>query len=388
MTRWPTIFLALGGGIIAAAHFGKMPPSLPDLRAELGLSLIEGGWAVSIFSLIGLVFGILTGTVVDNLGARRVLALGLAFLALGSSLGSFATSGIFLLLARALEGLGFLSAAVSGGALIAQSSAQHELKLSLGLWSTYMPAGSALMILVTPLLLDAFGWRGLFQFIAGLSLFWAVLLFHRSKPPSGHRTSWVALPGSFKTILATPGPVILSLCFALYTFQWVTLMVWLPSAMIETNGLSASFAATLTAIIVAANIVGNLGAGWIQHRGASRWTILASGAILMAFSAQGVFAESFPGFLRFTLCIVFSAAGGMLPGAILSGAPAVSPRPDLIGTTNGLIVQGSHLGQMIGPPIIAAIVSTTGLWGSSVWVMNAAAMAIVVLAFFARRLRL
>jgi len=388
MTRWPTVLLALGGGIIAAAHFGKMPPSLPDLRADLDLSLVEGGWAVSIFSLIGLIFGILTGSVVDSFGARRILAIGLVLLALGSILGSFADGGAFLLSTRALEGIGFLSAAVAGGALIAQSSSTDDLKLSLGLWSTYMPAGSALMILASPVILDSFGWRGLFQLIAGLSLFWAALLFRGSKPAERHRTSWSTLPGNFKTILTVPGPAILSICFALYTFQWVTLMVWLPSAMIETKGLSTSLAAMLTAIIVAANIIGNLGAGWIQHRGAARWMILAGGALLMALSAQGIFSDALPDLIRFVLCLIFSAAGGMLPGAILSGAPAVSPTPSLIGTTNGLIVQGSHLGQMIGPPIVAAIVSATGLWASSVWVMNGAAAAIVVLAFLTRRLSL
>jgi len=384
-TRWPTVFLALTGGIIAAAHFGKMPPSLPMLRADLGLSLVQGGWAVSIFSLIGLVFGILAGTLSDSLGARRVLALGLAFLALGSVAGSLSSSESMLLASRALEGVGFLLAATSGGALIAQSSSPNDLKRSLGLWSTYMPAGSALMILTAPLFLENVGWRGLFQMIALLSFIWVFLLLRNSRPAKTSRTSWRQLPGNLKTVIAAPGPVVLSLSFAFYTFQWVTLMVWLPSAMIETEGLSPAFTALLTAVIVAANIIGNLGAGWLQHKGLPRSVILAGGAILMAVSAQGIFSETLPGLARFILCLVFSAAGGILPGVILSGAPAVSPRADAIGATNGLMVQGSHLGQMIGPPVIAAVVSASGTWGSSVWAMNGAAAAIVLLALICRR---
>lgn len=30
-TRWPVILLALGGGILAASHFGKMPPPFRQL---------------------------------------------------------------------------------------------------------------------------------------------------------------------------------------------------------------------------------------------------------------------------------------------------------------------------------------------------------------------
>jgi len=384
-TRWPVILLALGGGILAASHFGKMPPSLPAIRDDLQLTLVQAGWAVSVFSLIGLIFGLFAGLLTDSFGARRILSLGLILLALGSIAGSFAETGSALLAARAIEGGGFLAAATSGGVLIAQATANEDLKLTLGLWSTYMPAGSALMILAAPVLLEALEWRGLFQLVAGISLLWAFLLLRIEAPAPAARTTRQSLGRTVRTVLTSAGPVALSLCFSFYTFQWITLMVWLPSAMIETMGLSTTAAATVTAIVVATNIVGNLGAGWLQSRGLKRWTVLAGGAVLMLVSAQIIFIDTLPDYLRLIGCLVFSGAGGMLPGAILSGAPVVSPTPNLIGATNGLMVQGSHLGQMIGPPVIAAIVSANGHWEASVWAMNAAALLTILLVFLTRR---
>ena len=40
-----------------------------------------------------------------------------------------------------------------------------------------------------------------------------------------------------------------------------------------------------------------------------------------------------------------------------------------VATTNGLIVQGSQLGQVIGPPLLAWTVSATGTWQAAPWLL-------------------
>jgi hypothetical protein len=61
-----------------------------------------------------------------------------------------------------------------------------------------------------------------------------------------------------------------------------------------------------------------------------------------------------------------------------------SPSPDQLGTTNGLLMQGSNLGQFVGPPALAAVVTASGSWNSVAWLMCGAATAAVVLAGFVR----
>lgn len=36
--------------MVAAFHIGKVPPALPSIRAELGASLEQAGWLLSIAS--------------------------------------------------------------------------------------------------------------------------------------------------------------------------------------------------------------------------------------------------------------------------------------------------------------------------------------------------
>ena len=62
------------------------------------------------------------------------------------------------------------------------------------------------------------------------------------------------------------------------------------------------------------------------------------------------------------MVLVFSFVGGLQPSALISGTTVHAPTPAQLGATNGLLYQGSQLGQFIGPPAVAIIVTSTGAW--------------------------
>ena len=51
-TPWPLIALLVAAGVVAAFHVGKMPPSIPSIRAELDVSLRQAGWLLSTMLLV------------------------------------------------------------------------------------------------------------------------------------------------------------------------------------------------------------------------------------------------------------------------------------------------------------------------------------------------
>ncbi|MCW8905712.1 MAG: MFS transporter [Sedimenticola sp.] len=391
-TRWSAVTLALLAGVIAAAHYGKAPSALPEIRSQIPIGLIVGGWIMSVFSLTGMAFGIAAGTFADRLGARRLAMIGLATLSLGSLTGGLANSGEMLLLSRVIEGVGFIAVAVAAPVLIVRASSRHDLQLSLGIWSTYMPAGMALSMVFTPILVATTGWRLLWVGISLFTLLWLLLLWREGhherrtqQPPAPPEHS---LLENIRLTLRAPGPWLLSLSFGLYTLQWISLMAWLPSFMVEERGLSLQTTGLLTALVVAVNIPGNLTVGWLLRLGFRRWsTLLISGAG-MGLAALGIFHEGFSDSTRLLLCLLFSYLGGMTPGAALSGAPAVAPTRGQIGTVNGMMVQGSHLGQLLGPPALAALATYAGGWQETRWLMLAGAAGIVLMALLFRRLQL
>jgi MFS family permease len=69
-----------------------------------------------------------------------------------------------------------------------------------------------------------------------------------------------------------------------------------------------------------------------------------------------------------------------LPASVLGGAPVYAPSRHQIATTSGLITQGSQLGQVIGPPVLALIVSAGGGWKAAPWLLASSAVVGVCLA--------
>ena len=386
-TRWGHVLVAVGAGMVTAFHVGKLPPALPFLRDELDLSLIVGGWVVSIFAATGMCLGLVTGSFADRIGHRRVVLAGLVALAIGSFGGSLAVDGPTMLLSRFVEGIGFLTVGVAAPSLIVAAARGKDRGLALGLWSCYMPASMALMLLISPPILQAYDWRVLWQGAAVVSLLWfavvaVIPMTPRSGGPTTGRTSFSE---NVRLTLTRPGPWLLALTFPLYTSQWMALMVWLPTFLLEERSAGIGSAARLTALVVAINIVGNLTSGWLMRSDVRHWVLIATAATVMGLSAAGIFSSAVPDGLRFALCLIFSGVGGMLPAAILGGAPVMAPTQAQVGTVNGLIIQGSNLGQFLGPPVAAAAVAASGSWEGAGYVMVGCFVVAVGMALAIRR---
>ena len=371
-TSWPGIATALLVGVVAAGYVGKLPPALPALKAEFGLSLVEAGWVVSTFNTVALATAVAFGLAADRIGAFRFAIVGLVLLVAGGAGGAAAPSGAWLMVSRVIEGAGLLAVTVAGTALIFAATAPADRKLALGIWSTYFPFGMAVAMAAAPPVIDAIGWRGLWLAIAAATVASAAAL-------ASQRASYPPAPASgrrFGTILAAlrqPGPWWNSLVMTFYTLQWSSVMVWLPTFLVQTRGASLVAASLVAAVVVAANVPGNLTGAWLMQRHAPRGLIVCVAAVLMGAFAVGIFVESAPDWLRFASCLAFSYSSGVIPAVAFAAPQTYARSQSQVASLQGLMMQGSNLGQFVGPPAIAAAVSASGRWGDAVYVMVAAA---------------
>jgi len=389
-TRWPVVWALIAAGVFAAFQIGKAPVALPQLRADLGLGLVGAGWVVSMFNVLGAIAGALIGAAADQIGHRRAVLAGLVLSGAASAIGGAAPDAAVLLASRFFEGLGFMATATAAPALIARTARPADQRLAFGFWSGYMPAGSALMMLASPPLLASFGWRGLWLVNAALMVVAAVLVAAAtrglSRVRTGSRRGLERASADMLRALRGPSPPALALAFGSYTLQYLALLAFLPTLLVEEDGMSAGAAAALSALANAANMVGTFGGGWLLHKGAPRWAMIAGGSLIMAAASLVIFAPALPFALRYGAVIAFTLLGGAVPPAIFGGAAALAPSPALVGTTTGLVMQGSNLGQSIGPPALAKLASATGSWNWSPAVLLAAAAVGTALALLLRRL--
>jgi MFS family permease len=384
-TSWGLVLLFVGAGVAGAFQVGKAPPMLLAIRSELGMSLFLSGWILSIFSVIGFLTGSMAGALADSFGHRRLLLLGLGLLAAGSLLGSFAPGASLLLASRALEGMGFLIIVVSAPALVFRVTNVKDLRLSLAVWSCFLPAGAATIMLLVPLVNLGIGWRGLWQANALILIVYALWVRRKTAFLSGRGGAPEQRRGNpwqdLRLTLTAGGPLLLAAIFTTYSLQWLAVMGFLPTLLADEYGLGPGRASVLTAIMVALNVPGNLAGGWLLHRGLRRWKLIAFASLVMGASCLIIYSPSLSFFARYGACLVFSLIGGLLPASVLGGAPVYAPGPNQVATTNGLIMQGGQFGQIVGPPVLALVVSAGGGWKSAPWLLCGAAVTGVVLSF-------
>jgi MFS family permease len=367
--RWPAVWAVFAGGLVAGAYIGKVPPALPALRAELGLTLVESGLIATMFNVVGGLAGVLAGVLADRFGAKRLALLGLAILSAGGLLGAAARTFAPILLGRFLEGAGFILFTVAGAALMSAAAPDPRARAkALSLWSAYMPAGASLALLAAPLVIGAAGWRGLWVALALIAAGAFALVARCAVAPAAGRVGSLRLA---LESLAQRGSLALALIFAFYVAQWTSVMIWLPTFVVDERGGTASAAALMTALMVLINVPGNLAGGWLLARGARRGVMTVAAFAVMALCATGMLIDFLPNLPRFLLVLVFSSCAGVIPAAVFSGVPVHARSARHVGTSNGLVMQSSQASQFVAPILLAWMASHFGSWSASLWAMLA-----------------
>ncbi len=393
-TDWRAVLAAALCGLAVAINVGKVPIAMAELRSEFGLSLVAAGWVSSMINTLGASTGILFGLLGDRVGALRLCYAGLGTSLLGGILGLAAGSETALLASRFLEGAGVVAVAVSAPALLTSATVPSDRRFALGIWSSYLPAGVGMAMLLAPLVTGIGGWRGLWV-LSLLILALAALGIRRSEPsydlphlPDPAAASQIPeTPWQIaRQVLAQPAPWLLALAMGSWTLQHYALIIWLPTFLIEQRGLGMLATSLLSCLMVLANVPGNLLGGSLLQRNYKRGNLIAFASLVSGLCGFGIFLDGLPDLLRYALCVLLSCVGGLIPAAVLSASAQLAKMPKQIGTLQGLFMQVGNMGPFVGPPLIAALVAASGLWRDALWVTASAAACGIVLGLALRRL--
>lgn len=376
---WPRVGLLLLCGVFAASQVGKLPPAMTALREQYGASLVQLGWITSVFNLTAAVVGLAAGLVADRAGRRKILKLGLLALGAGALLGALSQGVAVLFASRIVEGLGFVCIVVAAPALMREAAPPARLKLALGLWSSYMALGMTMMLLLAPQLMGALGWRGGWWVgVLGAAVLWGLTL--RAFPEDDRAATAAQTPAALLRGLQSGTPWLLAGCFTVYTLQWMAMMVWLPTFLQDTMGFGLARATAIVALVIIVNAPGAWLGGWLSDRGVAPWLLVLVSGGVMGATGWAAFAAGADPLPRLALCVAFSFIGGVLPATIYACLPAVAAPHQNFGSVNGLAVQASNLGALLGPPLAAALVGVGG-WHGVGWayLVTAAASALLIL---------
>jgi predicted MFS family arabinose efflux permease len=370
-TRWGAVGALMAAGVVAAAQLGKSTAALPALQADLGLSLSAAAWFLSAISLVGAVAGAGLGWAGQSLGFRRQVQAGLLLMLVMNIAGVTVRGSALLMATRVGEGLGFALVVLAAPGLLTTVTAAGNRRLVVGAWGAYMPIGLSVGTLLTPAVMPFVGWRGVWAVAAVITL-GALVAVTRSVPGAG--ASGRPSPAALLAALRSPGVVSLAAVFTLYAGQYLAVLGLLP-AMLVRDGLSVADAGLVTGIAFIANAPGNVAGAVLQHRGAPRHLLVIGGSAVMGSTVWLLYDDGFPLGVRIAAAVLFSFTAGLVPSAAFNGVAALTAGTAALGAAMGLLMQGSSLGQLLVPPLVAA---AGGSWAGAPGIVSGlAALAVV-----------
>ncbi|HEV2786341.1 MAG TPA: MFS transporter [Solirubrobacteraceae bacterium] len=172
-------------GLLAAAQFmvildaSVITVALASIQEDLGFSASDLQWVVNAYVIA---FGgllLLGGRAADLLGRKRTFLGGLALFSAASLAGGLAQSELWLIAARAGQGIGAAFLAPAALSLVMNAFTDDgERNKALGLWGAVSGAAGAAGVLAGGTLTEAFGWEStlLVNVPIGIALTLAVAL--------------------------------------------------------------------------------------------------------------------------------------------------------------------------------------------------------------------
>ena len=119
-----------------AVGFGVVAPAIPVYAREFGVGRTAAGAVISAFAFMRLVSALGSGRLVNRIGERLVLALGIGIVAVSSALAGLAQTYTQLLVLRGVGGVGSAMFTVSAISLLLRVVDSDQRGRATGLWQS------------------------------------------------------------------------------------------------------------------------------------------------------------------------------------------------------------------------------------------------------------
>ena len=162
-TRWLALYALCLGDLMIVLDTNIVNVALPSIQSDLSFSAEALAWVVNAYMLTFGGFLLLSGRLGDLYGNRRVLLGGVAAFTVASVACAFAPTAAFLVVGRAVQGLG--GAAVSAVALaliMGLFTDPGERAKAMGVFGFVMSGGGAVGVLLGGVLTGLLTWHWIF----------------------------------------------------------------------------------------------------------------------------------------------------------------------------------------------------------------------------------
>jgi MFS family permease len=361
---WVVLAVVFTASVAAPLNQSKVPPLMPVLMDIFQLELGQAGLLMSVFAMTGALLALPAGFIIQRLGLKIAGLAAMGSLVLGAVLGALAANTLQLQTGRVIEGIGMGLIAVVAPSTIAAWFPPERRGTPMGIWATWMPAGTLTMFVVAPNLAAAAGWQSVWWLGAGFALL-ALVLYGLLMPAPAKARNPVGDPKptpSFRQVLANRDAWLLTLVFFCFVIVMSGIKNYFPTFLHKERGYPLSQASLITSVYSLLVLVGAPLAGALSDRLNTRRMMIVAGFLVVAI--LNMFPYGLTGGWIVAFMVLFGLIVGAIPTATFSAVPEVMGKPEEAGIGLALVMLGQNVGMIVGPLLFAALVKWLGWAGA------------------------
>ena len=151
-------------------------PAIPDLIKDFHVSYSMSSWILTAYLVSGAVMTPIAGKLSDIYGRKKILLIIMVIYAVGVSLAGFAANIYFMLLARAIQGIGMSMFPIAFG-IVRDQFPREKISIGQGVITSMFASGAVIGLAVGGIIIQDYGWRTTFFTIIPIAI--ALLLIIR-----------------------------------------------------------------------------------------------------------------------------------------------------------------------------------------------------------------
>jgi len=173
---WRTLCILSCIGLIVLFDEIMILPAIPDFIRDFNISYSTSSWLLSAYIIAAAVMTPIAGKLSDIYGKKKILLIVMAVYTVGVLLGRFATNIEFMLVARALQGVGMGMFPVAFG-IIREVFPEKKLAMAQTIFSSTFPAGAVIGLVGGAAIIQNFGWQATFVAVLPVAIaLWFIIL--------------------------------------------------------------------------------------------------------------------------------------------------------------------------------------------------------------------
>jgi sugar phosphate permease len=347
-------------GQVAGTIFVNGAPFLiPYLRNERGLSLHDAGLVVAAPFAGVMVTLVVWGFVVDRIGERASMSIGLGLVTVGAVGAACSTSLGALALWFLLGGLGAGSTNSASGRIVVGWFPAHRRGTAMGIRQTALPLGVGIGALLIPNTVEADGLRTTLLIVAAIctaaTVLSLALIVDPPRPTRAEAADTGQLENPYRRDNRLTRIHLASALLVVPQFTvWTYMLVWLT----DDKGWSTLAASALVASTQVLGAAGRIGAGWWSDVAGSRLGPMRIVAI--AATATMLSLGLLSGTPLGVALIVIATAVTVADNGLAFTSVAEIGGPYWSGRAMGLQNTGQYVVSALVPPLVGAVVEGRG----------------------------